>query len=285
MMKRAAVLWTLFFGIISVSPRPVLASKVVVVLSDEQPATREALRGVRAVLPNAQTLALTATSGDLDGVGVVVALGAQAAGQAYPGAPKMVAALVMDPALALPSGAVQVSSLPDAFSLLATIRGLSADLRVLAVLAPSGLYDAYVHYLEAAGKVTGVKILLEKADSQSDLVADLRQIKGKAQALWLAPAPLLLEQKNFQFVAEFCRNTRIGLFAPVPELAGAGALAGVAPGALDLGRAAGSAAKDLAAGKAVNKLLSVDQCTVMISAKLAAALGLKVGPRDGQLLP
>ncbi|HXB98603.1 MAG TPA: hypothetical protein VNZ54_11165, partial [bacterium] len=127
-------------------------------MSDEQPSTREALRGVRLVLPNARALALTATGSDLEGVGVVVALGAQAASQNYPGGPKLVAAMVMDPSLALPEGSVLVTSLPDAFSLLATIRGLSNGLEALAVLAPQGQYLPYVRYLEAAGKVTGVKI-------------------------------------------------------------------------------------------------------------------------------
>ncbi|HXC64569.1 MAG TPA: ABC transporter substrate binding protein, partial [bacterium] len=176
-------------------------------------------------------------------------------------------------------------SLPDAFSLLATIRGLSNGLEALAVLAPQGQYLPYVRYLEAAGKVTGVKIVLETADSPPDLVSALRGLKGKVQAVWLAPTPMLLDQKNFKFVADFCRNTGVGLFAPVPELAGAGALAGVAPSPVDLGRAAGAAAKDLAAGKSVNKSVNVDQSKVMISVKLAAAMGLKVSARDGLLVP
>jgi len=285
-MKRTAILRTIFFLTILCNPaRPASAAKVAVVLSDEQPSTREALRGVRLVLPNARALALTATGSDLEGVGVVVALGAQAASQNYPGGPKLVAAMVMDPSLALPEGSVLVSSLPDAFSLLATIRGLSNGLEALAVLAPQGQYLPYVRYLEAAGKVTGVKIVLETADSPPDLVSALRGLKGKVQAVWLAPTPMLLDQKNFKFVADFCRNTGVGLFAPVPELAGAGALAGVAPSPVDLGRAAGAAAKDLAAGKSVNKSVNVDQSKVMISVKLAAAMGLKVSARDGLLVP
>lgn len=286
-MKPAAIVRTIFCWLLlwSVTVRPACAATIAVVLSDAQPSTLDALRGVRQIVPSARALALTATASDLKDCGVVVALGPRAAGQAYPGGPKLVAALVMDPSLVLPGDSVLVSSLPDAFSLLSTVRGLTADLQVLAVLAPSGLYQSYVHYLEAAGKVTGVRIMPRSADSQSDLVAALRGMKGKAQALWLAPAPLLLDQRNFQFVAEFCRGTGIGLFAPVPELAEAGALAGIAPSALDLGRAAGSAAKDLAAGKSVNRTLSVDQSKVMISARVAAALGLKVSSRDGELLP
>jgi hypothetical protein len=284
-MKRAAMIRTILLGLWLANSQPAAAAAVAIVMSDQSPSAREALKGAHQVLPNAPVLALTATASEFNGVGVVVALGAQAAGQAYPGGPKLVAALVMDPTLALPRGSVLISPLPDAFSLLATIRGLSANLQVLAVLAPSGQYQAYVHYLEAAGKVTGVKILLKTADSPSDLVSALRELKGKAQALWLAPAPMLLEQKNFTFVADYCGNTGIGLFAPVPELAGAGALAGVAPSALDLGRAAAASAKDLAEGKSVSKSVNVDQSTVMINRRLAAAMGLKVTSRDGILLP
>ena len=286
-MKHVSVLRSMpvLICLAAVMARHASASAVAVVLSDDQPATQEALRGVLEVLPNARALALAEAGAGLAGAGVVVTLGQRASGQRYDGAARMVAALVMDPGLELPAGSAQVSPLPDAFSLMATVRGLAPELQVLGVLTGSGQYQPYVHYLEAAGKVTGVRILAKSVDSAPDLVSALRGMQGKAQALWLAPTPLLLGQKNFQFVSDYCRSTKLPLIAPVPELAGAGALAGVAPSAHDQGRAAGLAAKDLAAGKPVERSINVEQNKVIISAKVAASLGLKVGPRDGEIVP
>jgi|GEM_PF-2270086 hypothetical protein len=284
-MKRlftTRIFWILF---IAVFAEPLAGAKVAVVLSDDRPATREAWRAVQEVLPNAEALALTGTSGHMGGVAVVVALGSPAIVQPYPSSAKMVAALFMDPDLPMPEGAVQVSSLPDAFLFLGKIHDLVPTLATLAVFTGSGVYQPYIHYLEAAGRVTGTKILVRNVESPSDLVGALRGLQGKAEALWLAPLPLLLDQKNFQFASDYCRNTKLALIAPVPELAGAGALAGMAPSVHDLGRAAGLVAKDLAAGKSGARSVNADGIKVTINATVAAALGLKVGPADGQIVP
>ena len=284
-MKRisiARIFWILSLAALA---RPLACAKVAVVLSDDRPSTYEAWRAVHEVLPSAEAMALTETSGRLAGVGVIVALGSPAIVQPYPSSSKMVAALSMDPSLPMPEGAVQVSSLPDAFLFLGKVHDLVPALTTLAVFTGPGLYQPYIHYLEAAAKVTGTRILVKNVESPSGLVGALRGLQGKAEALWLAPLPLLLDQKNFQFVSDYCRSTKLALIAPVPELAGAGALAGMAPSVQDLGRAAGMAAKDLAAGKAGARSVNADGIKVTINATVAAALGLKVGPADGQIIP
>jgi hypothetical protein len=283
-MKRVSIARIFLMLVLAWAAGPLAGARVAVVLSDGLPPTQEAWRAVHDVLPNAEAMALTETSGRLGGVGVVVALGSPAISQPYPPSAKLVAALFMDPDLPMPGGTVQVSSLPDAFLFLGKIRDLVPALTTLAVFSAPGLYQPYIHYLEAAGKVTGTKILVRNVESQSDLVGALRGLQGKAEALWLAPLPLLLDQKNFQFVSDYCRSTKLGLIAPVPELAGAGALAGMAPSVHDLGRAAGLAAKDLAAGKQGARSVNADGIKVTINATVAAALGLKVGPADGQII-
>jgi ABC-type uncharacterized transport system substrate-binding protein len=284
-MKRAFTPRIILPLLVFVLARPLVCAKVAVVLSDDQPATREAWQAVHQIVPEAQSMALTATSGRLDGIAVIVALGPSAITQAFPASAKLVAALSVDPGLAVPNGTVQVSSLPDAFLFIGKVHDLVPKLQTLAVFTGSGLFQAYIHYLEAAGKVTGVKILVRDVDSPSDVVGALRALPGKAEALWLAPSAVLLGQKNFQFISNYCRNTSVALIAPVPELAGAGALAGVAPSAQDLGRAAGQAAKDLAAGKSVGHTVNADGIRTIINGGVATALGLKVSATDGEIIP
>jgi hypothetical protein len=283
--RPTAVRLLLLLPLLALAPLPALtASRIAVVLSDGQDPGREALRGVREVLPDAEPLGLQDALGALEGVGVVVALGPQAAGLAYPPAVSVVAALVGD-AGPRPASGVRVSPLPDAFFLMSKIHDLVPGVSTLAIFTGAGHYQPYVRYLGAAGRVTGTKILLRTADAPADVVTALRSLPGQAQALWLAPEPQLLGQESFRLIAQYCLANKVALIAPVPELAGAGALAGVAPAPHDLGRAAGLAALALAAGKATGSSVDAELSRVLINPATAAALGLKADARDGELLP
>jgi ABC-type uncharacterized transport system substrate-binding protein len=257
---------------------------VVVVEPDQQDASQAVLAGVQAVVPSAKAVLL---SQGLAGVGprdVVVAVGDQAARSEYPAGAAMVALLLDDPDLKLERTCVRVSPLPDAFFLMSKIRDLVPGLSTVAIFSMGDHFKSYIKYLGAAGFVSNTTILPHAVDRVDDLVAGLRSLPGKAQALWLAPDPLLLDLGNFKLIATFCSANKIALIAPVTVLARAGALAGIAPSAQDQGQAAGKAAAGLLAGTFKASSIVSDQCEVLINPDTARTLGLRADPRDGSIL-
>jgi hypothetical protein len=257
----------------------------VVVVAGDDPASKEAAQGVREAAPGALLRALADGPGDLGFGDVVVALGEAAAHADYPAANGLVLALSSDPGTALAPHCIRVSPLPDAFCLMAKAHDLVPNLGTLATFTVGDHDQPYLRYLGAAGKVTQTKLLERRVNDSADVVAGLRALPGKAQALWLAPEPLLLGAETFKLVADFCRSHQVALIAPVALLARAGALAGVAPSAQDLGKAAGQAALALAGGKPGGHTVNSEQCRTMINSSVAAAMGLKVSASEGELTP
>lgn len=255
----------------------------IVLVVDGQAAGQEAAEGARTVAPGAEILALGEGKPALEGAPVVVAFGETAAQADYAGASGLVVALVNDPELKLGRSAVRVSSLPDAFQLMSTAHDLTPKLDALAVLCGRGHYQAFLKYLRAAGTVTGTKILLHEVSDAAGLVAALKDLPGKADAVWFAPEALLLKQENFKLAADFCRINRVALIAPAPVLARTGALAGVAPSFRDIGAAAGKAALSLAAGKDPGTTVMTGHCAVLINRGVAQSLGVKISPKMGDL--
>lgn len=275
--------YSLFALIVCVWPA-VARAGVVVVQSDQMDASQAALKGVRAVVPGARAVPW---SQEMAGVGprdVVVAVGEKALRTEYPAGASLVALLINDPELKLARPFVRVSPLPDAFFLMAKIRDLVPGLSSVAVFTMGDHFKAYVKYLGAAGFVTNTTVLSKSVNQEDELLSALKALPGRAQALWLSPDSILLDLNNFKLISVFCRANKIALIAPVALLARAGALAGVAPSALDQGQAAGKAAAGLAAGTFKANSIVSDQCEVLINPATARALGLKADPRDGTLL-
>jgi ABC-type uncharacterized transport system substrate-binding protein len=277
--RSATVLSLLFLGLVRLG-----ATVVVVVQTDSQDASEEALAGIKTVVPAAQSQVLGQGAPVVGPNDVVVALGDGAALAAYPSTCSLVVALLTDQDLKIERPCVRVSPLPDAFFLMSKIRDLVPTLQTLAVFNTQDHFDAYIKYLAAAGFVSNTTVLPRSVNSPADLVAGLRALPGHAQALWLTPESSFLNLSNFNLIKVYCTANKIALIAPVTLLARAGALAGVAPSAGDQGQAAGKAAAGLEAGtfKAIN--IVSDQCDVLINPSAAQALGLKADARDGTLV-
>lgn len=263
---------------------PLRALSRVVVVGDGQGSSQEVLAGIRDVLPAAGSVLLKDAATELAPGDVVVALGDQAAANAYPSGTPLVIGLLADPALKLPKQSIRVSPLPDAFFLMSKIRDLVPALATLAVFGVADHYQSYIKYLGATGTVTGTKILSRTVNNPEDLVAALRSLIGHAEALWLTPEPRLLGRESFKLISDFCGANKIGLIAPVAGLAKVGALAGVAPSFREQGRAAGNAAAGLAAGRSSGGMVTAVHCQVLINAAAARSLGLSVGPKMGELV-
>jgi ABC-type uncharacterized transport system substrate-binding protein len=264
---------------------PAYSSEVVLVRDPAQDTQSEAVEGVKDILPQVAVHTLQEGAGPLSSGDVVLALGDQAAQAQDSTSASLICALLTDPDLKISRSCVRVSPLPDAFFLMSKIRDLVPNLKTLAAFNSHGHYKAYIKYLNGAGFVMSISVVGQGVDSANDLLGALRSLPGKAQALWLTPEPELLKTENFKLIAAFCSANRIALIAPVAVLAKTGALAGIAPDMRELGRAAGQAAKDLAAGKSVGATVTSQKCEVLVSAGTAAALNIKLDAGSGTLVP
>ena len=275
---------TLFFAAALCAAACSLPSRVVVVQDDEQDSFKEALSGVKDLIPDVRSVLVKDGIAGIGAGDVVVALGDQSAQADYPASTRVVAALLADPEQKIARAGSRVSSLPDAFCLMSKIHDLVPNLGTLAVFNTQDHFKSYIKYLGAAGFVTTTKVVSYPVNSPTDLITALRALPGQAQALWLTPETALLDLERFRLISSYCLANKIALIAPVTVLANSGALAGVSPRFRDLGRAAAQTATDLANGKTAGPTVSTEKCEAFINVDTAKALGFKVDSRDGTLV-
>jgi hypothetical protein len=259
-----------------------LQARVAVLCGDPGPSAQAVAKAAVQAAPGAALLKPGDAVGSAE---AIVAVGDAALAAPLPAGVPLVAALAGEGPLPAGRKSARVSLLPDAFVLLGDIKGIVPRLDHLGVLVPPKSYRDYLKYLEAAGKVTGCQLRSREVASPAELVDALRAQVGKVDALWLAPEPVFTGSASFRLISEFCVANHIALIAPLAPLARAGALAGIAPSFEAVGRTAGEAALQLAAGKPVAPMLQPGgRCEVLISGGVARSLGIVVPPRAGQLL-
>ena len=261
-----------------------LAAQVLVIQGEEQPSYQEAFAGIRSAVPAARLLPLATSKDAVKAGDVVILIGDAAAGAELPPGTPVLAALLSDPELARLKRWTNINVLADAFAFMSKVQDLVPGLTELAVFRVKDHYQDHVKYLGAAAAVSTIKVRASGINNPGDLASALRSLPGRAQALWLAPDPLLMQTDNFKLIARFCQASKIALIAPLPLLARAGALAAVAPSYKDIGAAAGKAAASLLAGKGLSPEISSNQCEVLINGATARALGIRVDAKQGQIL-
>lgn len=270
-----ALIRTLLLGA-AIAAAPLRASTVVAVLSGDSAPYKEALEGLKAVVADVDSAILPALP-NLGGAKVVVTFGGEAALKSYPSSLAMVAALLPDPKLKPRHGGSlsRVGIPPDPAVLAAKIRSIQSG--TLAVFDP-GSYSEYVAQLKSAGSAAGLNVDVKKVSDVADLAARLPGLKDSAKSLWIPPDPLFMNPKTFGLLSGFCKSAGIALIAPVPGLARAGALAGIAPTFKQQGRAAGVAALAYQGGSNPGAWVYSDKTEFVVNKGVAAALGLNGAP-------
>lgn len=251
---------------------PLAAADVVAVLSGDSAPYKDALEGLKSVVGSVEAATLPALP-DLGGAKVVVTFGGEAALKSYPSSVAMVSALLPDPKLK-PKHAGKLTRVgipPDADSLASKIKSMQSG--TLAVLEP-GSYSEYVGDLKAAAGRIGLGTNIKKVSDVGDLAVKLPGLKDNAKSLWIPPDPLFMNPKTFGLISGFCKASGIALIAPVPGLARAGALAGIAPSFRQQGEAAGNAAKAYLGGGDPGAWVYSSKTEFVVNKSVAAALGL-----------
>lgn len=245
---RAAIL-----SILALIPASTRAARVLVVMSEPaSPPYREALEGLRSDWGQALETAPAERPLPPGPYDVIIALGGRGARRALSAATPVVIALA--PSFrARPRQAatvrVALTPSPESFARILSKAGIK---RLLA-LRTAAADTEFIRRAAAAGEQNGIVITDGILSEPADLPRQLRGDGANADAVWLAPDPEAVTPETFAAAREFSRARSIPFFAPTPGLVTNEVRGELAVSFEDCGRRAAIAAKNLLAGRIVDK--------------------------------
>lgn len=215
------------------------------------------------------------------GVKVVAAFGGKAALASYPDRVTLVYGIA--PGILVgrdthDGPTIKVSMVPEASVMLSRMLRIQPGLKRLAVLWASDAMAPMVEALEKAGAPLSVKIVSQRVDGADDLPGRLRGLKGRMDAFWVAPDPLMITAQNFEVLRQYADDNDIPFYAPTDALVAHGAAAAVWVGYPEIGRAAAAAAQSALAGEVPRYAIHLADCKTSINLTAAKADGLTVPP-------
>lgn len=215
------------------------------------------------------------------GASVIVAFGGAAAVQPYPKGATLVVCLA--PGLKTRSShrgpVVRVMMKPPAGKLLLELLRLQPGLKRLAVLSRGLDTDAYAAELKHAGAALGMEILIPAASGPDGVAGALRAgHQAGADAVWLAPDPLLVTPANFETIKRFSWDNRLPFYAPSRGLAVAGAAAAVSVSPAEQGRQTAILALRALAGRSLPEFVYPEKTEITVNLESALKSGLVIKP-------
>lgn len=220
------------------------------------------------------------------GAWAFVAIGSKAAARRWPRDAVVVACLSPSVADDADDAVTRVSLLPDPEVLISRLSALVPGLKVLRIFWSSESSRDDAEALVKAGEARGVVVLAELVSPPSRLPSLLRELDGKADALWLMPDPVLVNAVNFAVLREYAAAEKIPLLAPIEGLTERGASATIAVSFRDMGRAAAFSLRARLAGRAEPEFVRAGRVTVTVNGAAARTPGLGPEPESAaKVLP
>ena len=284
---KTAIVRLLIAGVLAAGLRgEAVAQEVVAVLSSESAPYEEAFAGVQEAYGRPiPVYSLSHGKPDIpDDVRVIVAIGGQAAVFPYR-RPDAALVYCVAPGIYLEGqenarliGKVYVS--PPPAVLLRRLRELQPGLRRLAAFWVDASALSYGDALKAEGLRQGITLRTARLGTAQALPEELRALRGRVDALWLPPDPLLINPESFSVARQFCWDNGLPLYVSIDTLADKGAAAAVFVSFRDMGRRAGTLAAQAAAGSSKTDAAAFGDhvsVTVNISAAKRSGLAISAG--------
>lgn len=176
-----------------------------------------------------------------------------------------------------PGPVMKVYVSPSPAILLQKLQGLQPSLHRLAAFWIEDSAVGYGSALKEESKRAGIDVLVDRLHSLDELPDHLRSLKGRVDAFWLPPDPLLITPQSFSVMRQFALDNDIPLYVSVDGLADKGAAASVSVSFREMGRKSGILAGQLLAG-AASPMTAVygDVTNVTINMTSAAQSGLSI---------
>lgn len=216
------------------------------------------------------------------GASVIVAFGGEAAVQPYPKGAILIVCLA--PGLKTRSRHrgpfAHVTMKPPAHKLLLELLRLQPGLKRLGVLSHGLDTDGYAAELKRSGKALGVEVICPRASGRDGAAAALRAaLEAGADAVWLAPDPLLVTPENFEMIKRFSWDNGLPFYAPSRGLAVAGAAAAVSISPAEQGRQTAVLARRALAGERLPEFVYPEKTEITVNLESALKAGLRIRPK------
>jgi len=261
------------------------AEEVVVVLSSDSPAYREALAGFEKEYGH-PVPTFTLSKGNVhlpDSAKVFVAIGGTAATFSYPARSTLIYCLA--PSVERFAGAdeglrvnVRVSSAPDI--VLAKLKSLQPSLKRLSIFWINPALNQIFRDFESAARPLGIELRAIHVERPEGVPEALRALKDKTDALWFIPDPMLMTPGIFTMTKEFASANGVPFYVPIDALVDKGATASVSSSFWEMGRLSGKLAAKAADGKLGDAARVYPQKVIVtINLTAAAQSGLTI-PED-----
>ena len=174
-------------------------------------------------------------------------------------------------------GSIRVAMLPRAGFVVSRLREIQPDLKRLGVLWVSEMMADYVSQLDQAASGFGIQTLAGSLGSEAELPDRLRGLLGEeADALWLAPDPMLISASTFALIKEFCRSSDIPFYVPTAGLVEKGAVASVSSSFREIGRTAGEVVREVLQGRIGEKVRYPGAVETTLNLEAAKGSGLEI---------
>jgi hypothetical protein len=275
-------LWTLIYCCSFLMGTVSQAQEITAVLSSDSSYYQEALSGFQEAV--GQKVAVVILSGNHSPPNIpkncklILVVGGKASAQQYPDHVPVVYSMV--PFMPLQSQRlgtkVHIAMIPSAHLLFAEIRQIQPNLRTLALLWTSDSMSFAIKQFEKQAAESGLSVLSKRIQNPARLPDHLRSLAGQTDALWIAPDPLLVNEKNFTTIRDFAWGNRIPFYAPTAGLAEEGASAAIAVGFREMGRTAALAAHQILSGNPTADILYPVRLDVTINLSSAQKCNLVI---------
>lgn len=254
------------------------AQEIVAVLGSEQRPYREAYEGFSAAF--GKPVPILAIGEAIPGeTKIVLAFGAKAAVQSYPGRITLIHAIVPGWTIDRKTHdgrSIRVMMVPEAGALLGGLKAIQPGLKRLAVLWSSASQAASAQRLVEMGAARGLTVTAERLEDPGGLPVRLRELMGRVDAIWLSPDPLLINAGNFETIKRFSYDNNVPIYAPTMGLAEQGATAAVSVTYAEMGRTMAGAAKAVLSGAQAPAEAYSARAHVSVNRAAAAAVELTV---------
>jgi hypothetical protein len=267
------------FLLVTAAPSPARAASVLAVLSSDSGHYRQAYEGFQEEWGSSVPFVLAGAS-MRPAPAAVVSFGSRAGKIVWPGEVAQVVCLAPGVG-AETSAASRIDLLPSPPVLISRMRRIFPGLKRLMVFWSTETMAPQVDDLIEAGADQGVDVSSERVLDPASLPAMLRDLKIRADALWLMPDPLLVNAVNFGILKEYSSAAQVPFFAPTEGLAEKGATATFAVPFREMGRAAALALKSKISGGKMSGLVYPDRIVVTLNRAAALRAGFHVDGTAG----
>lgn len=281
-MKRTLFCSFLFF---SAAPAYAGAPKTTVaVLSMQSGAYMEAFSAFQAAYGGEVShYDLSRQTPDMNGgTKLLVAFGGKAANYPYPGGIDIIYCLAPGVFAGMPARkakSVKVSLIPDFPLTFAKLKEIQPGLKRLRVLWVVPETSPYAQAARAAGARQGIQVTAVRLESPDSLPGALRRALGAADAIWLAPDPLIVTPQNLRILREFSLENGIPFYGSTKSMTREGAVASLGFSFAEMGKAAAKAAQGFDKGESPPDIVFAEKAELTLNAASARKLGI-VFPRS-----